>query len=485
MADCGAESSLIMRSSGPAIRSRLSAVALAVVTAILSACSGSPRPTPPPVPTGIHKIQHVIVIMQENRSFDSYFGTYPGADGLPVSNGQFTVCIPDQRAGTCQRPYHDPSTVNGGGLHNQAPARADIDGGKMDGFVTIAETRPRGCGPAPTATAAAACAPSSAPDVMGYHDAREIPNYWNYARSYVLADHMFQSDASWSRPSHLYLVSGWSARCTNPEDPFSCRNDDASGGFKGFNAAAGTARYAWTDLTYLLHKNHVTWRYYVENGTQPDCSDGACVAQPQSAITPSIWNPLPFFADVAQDGQQGNVTSLANFYTAAKQGALPAVSWVAPSQAESEHPPATLEAGQAFTAGLINAVMNGPDWNSTAIFLSWDDWGGFYDHVAPPTIDQNGYGVRVPFLLISPYARKGYIDHQVLSFDAFNKFIEDDFLGAQRLDAKTDGRPDPRPDVRENNPQLGDLAKDFDFTQAPLAPLILPLTPSPGPASSP
>jgi phospholipase C len=134
---------------------------------------------------------------------------------------------------------------------------------------------------------------------------------------------------------------------------------------------------------------------------------------------------------------------------------------------------------------LINSVMNGPDWDSTAIFLTWDDWGGFYDHVAPPTVDGNGYGMRVPGLVISPYARRGHIDHQVLSFDAFNKFIEDDFLGGQRIDPRTDGRPDPRPDVRENAKILGDLAADFDFTRKPREPDPLPLDPAPGPASTP
>ena len=129
--------------------------------------------------------------------------------------------------------------------------------------------------------------------------------------------------------------------------------------------------------------------------------------------------------------------------------------------------------------------MQGPDWTSTAIFLTWDDWGGFYDHVQPPSIDVNGYGLRVPFLLISPYAKRGYIDSQTLSFDAFNKFIEDDFLSGQRLDPRTDGRPDPRPTVREGDPQLGNLAGDFDFTQRPRPPLVLPLMPPPGPASMP
>jgi phospholipase C len=115
--------------------------------------------------------------------------------------------------------------------------------------------------------------------------------------------------------------------------------------------------------------------------------------------------------------------------------------------------------------------------------LSWDDWGGFYDHVVPPTVDVNGYGLRVPGLVISPYAKKGVIDHQTLSFDAYAKFIEDDFLGGQRLDPKTDGRPDPRPSVRENAPQLGSLVADFDFSQPPRPPSVLPVHPGPGPAS--
>jgi len=160
------------------------------------------------------------------------------------------------------------------------------------------------------------------------------------------------------------------------------------------------------------------------------------------------------------------------------------VSWIDPNGKVSEHPPALVSAGQTYVTGLINAIMRSPDWSSTAIFLSWDDWGGFYDHVLPPVVDQNGYGLRVPGIVISPYARSGYIDHQVLSHDAYNKFIEDDFLGGQRLNPATDGRPDPRPGVREANPLLGDLTADFNFNQQPTPPMILPVHPAPGPASA-
>jgi phospholipase C len=244
--------------------------------------------------------------------------------------------------------------------------------------------------------------------------------------------------------------------------------------------------YAWTDLTYLMYKSNVSWKYYVADGTQPDCEDDTamtCTPLPQHAGTPEIWNPLPYFDTVNQDKQLGNIQPLTNLYTDAKNGTLPAVSWIAPNGQNSEHPPALVSTGQSYVTNLINTIMQGPDWSSSAIFLAWDDWGGFYDHVVPPTVDQNGYGLRVPGLVISPYAKKGYIDHQTLSFDAFVKFIEDDFLGGQRLDPKTDGRPDPRPDVRENASILGNLLSDFDFTQSPRPPLILPTNPAPGPAS--
>jgi phospholipase C len=169
----------------------------------------------------------------------------------------------------------------------------------------------------------------------------------------------------------------------------------------------------------------------------------------------------------------GNIQPLSRFFRDAKSGNLPAVCWVVPSQTDSEHPPANIRVGEAYVTRLVDAVMRSRDWKSTAIFLYWDDWGGFYDNVAPPHVDENGYGLRVPGLVISPYARRGFIDHQILSSDAYLKFVEDDFLGGQRLDPRTDGRPDSRPDVRENEPILGNLAADFNFAQAPQAPMLL------------
>jgi phospholipase C len=507
--------------------------------------------------SGINKIKHVVMIMQENRSFDSYFGTYPGADGIPAKDGKFTDCLPDPARGTCNAPFHDSSLVNGGGPHGVGASLADIDGGSMDGFVSESEqTGGRGCG-----GFAGVCDSYSSSDVMGYHDAREIPNYWKYAENFTLDDHMFESVASWSLPAHLYSVSEWSARCSRQGDPSSCVNDTDLGGYQtqqiigvgtiGRNTAdrmrrllrqarqrlaaceplkgssvsrifpdasqrasfrvavahcrrsvqsqlaqqrarldrlvATTYNYAWTDLTYLLHKDGVSWGYFITPGGEPDCEGGNanCPSAPLSIGTPDIWNPLPSFTDVQQDGQLGNIQNVSRFLADARAGTLPAVSWIVPDQRHSDHPPANIAAGQSYVTNLINSVMQGPNWDSTAIFLVWDDWGGFYDHVVPPTVDQNGYGIRVPSLVISPYSRRGFVDHQTLSFDAIIKFIEDDFLAGQRLDPRTDGRPDPRPGVRENASQLGDLTADFDFNQTPLPPLILPLHPPPGPASKP
>ncbi|HTP19819.1 MAG TPA: alkaline phosphatase family protein [Solirubrobacteraceae bacterium] len=440
-------------------------------------------PNPPGV--GIHKIRHVVIITQENRSFDTYFGTYPGADGIPglAGNPGSVPCVPDSLTGGCVRPYHDRDDRSVGGPHSYDNAVADVNGGKMDGFVSQQESGMVSC----DQTFNPACGNGGgAPDVMGYHTAADIPNYWAYAHDFVLQDHMFESVESWSLPAHLYLVSEWSAYCSLENDPQSCRNavqhpqNPPDFARRIGNPLPTNPNYAWTDLTWLLHKYGVSWAYYVDKGSQPDCDDNAamsCAPVSQTAQTPGIWNPLPYFTDVQQDDQLGNIQGLPNFFRALNKGDLPAVSWVTPNGAVSEHPPGLISAGETYVTGLINAIMRSPEWSSTAIFLTWDDWGGFYDNVVPPKVDALGYGLRVPAMVISPYAKQGYIDHQTLSFDAYTKFIEDDFLGGQRLNPKTDGRPDPRPDVREDEPELGDLQNDFDFNQTPLAPVILPVQP--------
>jgi phospholipase C len=432
---------------------------------------------------GIHKIRHVVIVMQENRSFDSYFGTYPGADGIPglAGNPGTLPCLPDPDSGGCDEPYHDARNRNAGGPHGHITALSDIASGRMDGFVAQAEAGRSGFCKKHFDDPRCSLTPGK-PDVMGYHDWREIPNYWDYASQFVLHDHMFESDTSWSLPQHLFLVSGWSAKCTTKGDPMSCQAEPQFPGSppgEPGNVNGEVPDYAWTDLTYLLHRYHVSWSYYVHKGTQPDCGDDKmfCAPVPQNAKTPGIWNPLPYFATVREDHELHNVEPLRAFFNDLRRNRLPSVSWIVPADKVSDHPPALVTRGQAYVTGLVNSIMRSRAWKSTAIFLTWDDWGGFYDHVRPPSVDAQGYGLRVPSLVISPYAKRGFVDHQILSHDAYLRFIEDDFLHGQRIDPRTDGRPDPRPDVRENAPILGNLVKDFDFAQRPRRPLLLPLHP--------
>jgi phospholipase C len=416
----------------------------------------------------IGKIEHVIIILQENRSFDHYFGTFPGADGLPMKNGKPAVCIPNPKVPQgCTKPFYDPDEVNKGGPHQNVDAVRDINGGKMDGFIVRSFKGTPYCRLHPNTVVCLQSA--AAPDVMGYHDEREIPNYWQYAEHFVLQDRMFQPNVGWSEPAHLYAVSAWSAKCIPPNSAANCKSSlgfvdvDTGGRFPNANS------YQWTDLTYLLHEHDVSWAYYVAPHTVMDCGHDCS----RTRGTPEIWNPLPDFQTVHDNEQLENIRPVSNFFALAKEGKLPAVSWIVPDWKHSEHPPWPISDGQAWVTNLVNAVMQSSNWENSAIFITWDDWGGFYDHVAPPEVDDAGYGLRVPGLMISPYAKRGFIDHQTLSFDAYLKFIEDVFLDGQRLDPLTDGRWDPRPTVREEEPMLGDLLEEFDFTQPPRKPLIL------------
>ena len=184
----------------------------------------------------------------------------------------------------------------------------------------------------------------------------------------------------------------------------------------------------------MMYKAGVSWGYFVGPGTcnAPPCPD----VEGSISKTVAVQNPLPGFRSVEVTGQLDNVRPNTEFFEAAAEGNLPAVSWVMPTQGQGEHPPDNIAPGQAWVTQLVNAVMEGPreQWMHTAIFITWDDWGGFYDHVEPTVVDENGYGLRVPSLVISPWVRQGYVDSQTLSFDAYLKLIEDRFLGGARID---------------------------------------------------
>jgi phospholipase C len=384
--------------------------------------------------SGTGKIKHVIMILQENRSFDSYFGTFPGAHGIPKG-----FCYPDPKSGQCVVPAPNHNDQNNNGPHNSLAFAPDMDSGKQDGFIATAEAKGY-----PVA---------EADSLVDYHPQSDIPNYWSYAQHYVLADRFYEAVSSWSLPAHLFDVSGWAATCTLAKNPMSC-----TGELQPFPITQNRPTpFAWTDLTYLLDHHGVSWGYYLDNGERSTTNP--------NGVLP-IWDPLSGFPDVSQDGQTGNIQNLTSFYTHAAAGTLPAVSWIAPDPQDSEHPPALISTGQAYVTRIVNAVMQSPDWGSSAIFLSWDDWGGFADYSRPYSVDSLGYGFRTPLIIISPWVNAGTIDDQILSSDAELKFIEDIFLGGQRLNPATDGRPDSRPSVRENLVP-GDLLHDFNFSQSP------------------
>ncbi len=378
---------------------------------------------PPAAPPGLEKIQHFVFIMQENRSFDHYFGTYPGAEGLPSG-----VCVPDPGGGPCVAPSHDTRLVNQGGAHNWVNALNCIDGGMMDGFIAGSGVKPG--------------------DVMGWHDYRELSNYWNYASLYVLQDRLFESITSYSLPAHLYMLAA------------------QSGGYIGTGQTYPLS-FSFSEITLLLGGGKIDWRYYVNRGPTAGAADGGVANVDADETTYSFWNPLPAFPAVKSDPTQfSRLTNATQFYTDAQNGSLPQVSWIIPNSALSEHPPASVATGMSYVTGLVNAVMNSPQWNSTAIFIAWDDWGGFYDHVDPPKVDQYGLGIRVPGLVISPYARQGYVDHKTYSFESWLRLIEERF-GVVPMTG------------RDNT--ANDMADAFDFTQQPRPPVLMNVNGSPYP----
>ncbi len=441
-------------------------------------------------------LRHVIIIMQENRSFDQYFGTYPGANGIPPD-----TCVPLNPTNPslgCVVPFHDPHDANAGGPHGAPDAQADLDDGittdKMDGFLlqqtnappTVCETSPDTLGCAETLDGTARH------DAAGYHTADEIPNYWAYAQKFVLQDQLFEGVRSWSLPSHLDLTSEWVAACIDKTKALTC------GSTLNLPTPVAGTEYPWVNLFQLLDKHGVSWKYYLGTGAEPDCEndDMSCdpeVQGPQSPGVPSIWNVAPYFTSVQKHGAAylaKHNPDADQFLVDIENGTLPEVSWIIPAAIYSEHPVSGVTVGMEYTTSLVNAVMNSPYWKDTAIFIAWDDWGGFYDHVAPPNVDTNdssnpiqGFGLRVPGILVSAYAKSGTIDHSVLSFDSYATFIEDIFMGGARLNPNQLGNPDNRPDIRDElrsvtfpdgaKAPIGNLMNEFDFKQKPLPPLVL------------
>ena len=434
---------------------------------------------------GVGKINHVVIIMQENRTFDNYFGTYPGADGIPPG-----VCVPidpTNPAGGCVKPFHDPLDSNAGGPHESLNAQLDLDDGitqaKQDGYIAQQLSGVTGGHPFQYIMQGVL-----RHDVMGYHTDEEIPNYWEYARNFVLQDHLFEGVRSPSFPSHLDLTAEWVAQCPDPTDAESCVTVPDLAAISGL-------QLPYASLFQFFDAHHVSWKYYLAKGYEPDCEDDKMTCAPvvQDPKVASAWNPPRFFTYVMGRGHHyadTHVVETDKFLEDIKEHRLPQVSWLIPNAEVGEHGPHSITTGVMYVTSLVNAVMTSRYWNDTAIFITWDDWGGFYDHVVPPIADTNtsitpveGFGLRVPGLMISAYAKPGYIDHGVLSFDSYATFIEDLFMDGARLDPAALGVPDHRPDIRDSlktvhyidgtKAKVANLMDEFDFSRAPLPPLVL------------
>ena len=329
-------------------------------------------------------ISHVVVVLQENHTFDNYFGTYPGADGIVGS----PVCLPTAPGSTkCVAPFHSPTLTPADMNHNRPAALADYHGGAMDGFVYS----------------------EGSPATMGYFDRSDLPRYWAAAERYVLCDRYFTSVMSESAPNHLFLVAGTCGGILDDKVP---------------------ASVPFPPVFQSLDAKGISWKVY---GFTKWYERFAYVQG-----TPSARSRFGSAASFAKD--------LAG-------GALPSVSWVIGAPGGSEHPPANIQLGQNSVADdIVNPIGASPYWDSTALFVTWDDYGGFYDHVAPPQVDGVGYGFRVPCLVISPYARSGFVDPTVRDHASILRFVEDSFGLAplSSRDAAADG-----------------MGSAFDFTAPP------------------
>jgi phospholipase C len=352
-------------------------------------------------------IQHVITLMQEGHSFDNYFGTYRRADGIPA--GTCMPVDPTVPGGRCIKPFHIDNSVIEDLSGSPDVARAQADGGRMDGFIS-AITAQRG---------------RVQPVVMGHYDDRDIPFYWNVADNYVLFDRFFSSAAGGSVTSHMFWVSG------GPGD-------------KQGETIPDTGFHVPTIFDRLEAKG-VSWKFYIQNYDPRLNFRNTRTGQ-------VVWAPLLAYARYVDDPElMSHIVPLDQLRVDMQRGTLPAVSYVVPSGSR-EHPPGSLAAGQNLVRSLVNGLMRSRYWRSSAFTWTYNVAGGWYDHVRPPQVDQWGYGFRVPALLVSPYAKRGFVDHSTLDSTSILKFIEQNW-GLQPLTAR---------DRHANS-----LLSAFDFTRAP------------------
>ena len=359
------------------------------------------------------KIKHVFVIMQENHTFDNYFGTYPGADGLPAT---LSLPIdPSVKAGPVAQPYHLPALRTQDLDHSQISALAAYNGGRMNGFVAAQQDRNL---PGPLA--------------LGYYDRTDLPLYWDLADDYVLADRFFSSAMGGSLANHQYWVAGKDS---------------------GLGESIPANGIQMTTIFDRLEGAGLTWKFYVKN--YDSTLDFRHIDPTNPKDSQVAWVPLLTIPSIVDNpAKKARIQDLGNLYHDLADSTAPSVSYIVQG-GTSEHPPGHVGNGQNSTVGIITAIMRSQSWKDSAIVLTWDDWGGWYDHVVPPQVDGDGYGFRVPALIISPYAKKGYILHDTADFTSVLKFIER-LYGLAPLTTR--------------DAAATDLMSAFDFQQAPRAP---------------
>ena len=365
-------------------------------------------------------IQHLVFVMQENHTFDNYFGTYPGADGLPPET-KMPVDPANPSAGYVT-PWHIGDATITDLSHNGNAFLDQFNNGKMDGFVSALNKRNE-----------------DGKFAMGYYDDRDIPYYWNLADHYVLFDRFFSSARNGSFVNHMYSVAAVPPSSENPLD-----------------IAGETANIP--TIFDRLQAAGVSWKFYVQNyDPSINYRNVQGVGARDSQV---IWVPLLNFDRFIDDPKlSSHIVDLKEYYTDLQHGTLPAVSYIVPS-GKSEHPPQYPGGGQRFIKGLIQELMRSSAWDSSAFIMAYDDWGGWYDHVVPPQVDAYGYGLRVVALLVSPYAHEAYIDHTQLDFTSILKFIEENWGLAPLADR----------DAKASN-----FLEAFDFNQHPRPARFLPL----------
>jgi phospholipase C len=367
-------------------------------------------------------IQHIVIIIKENRSFDHLFGTFPGANGATTG-----------LAGSKKIRLKHAKLVQVGLGHSWLDSVNAIDQGKMDGFYL------------------------NAPKYRAYvqFHQTDIPNYWLYAQNFVLADNFFSSMYGGSFPNHLYFAAADSDDIS--DNPVGEKDKPARWGCDSTPGARVPTRdpstgnishiFPCVDIPTLpdeMNAAGLSWRYYSSTSTQYGY----------------IWSVLDAINHIRNGDQwDTNVLPVNNFETDV-QTQLADVTWITPPGNYSDHPGEKLNlcVGEGWSVQIINAIMNSPFWNSTAIFLTWDDFGGFYDHLPPPTVDYFGVGIRVPLLVISPYVKAGTVQHGLSEVTSLLRFSEKVFNLAS---------------ITERDKKTNDLMDMFNFNQQPLSPLIL------------